>query len=135
MAVHPLAELIEDVLKMSDPPLSQRQLAKRSGISPSRVRELLNNEMKNMPDPDTLRGLSRGLRVPLRIVVEKALDSLGLPSGGDGPLDASDTVGQMRRIVENSVALTPQDRDYWRALIDALERRQQRLKGGSQGAL
>lgn len=121
MAVHALAQLIQDVQDQSDPRLSLNQIAKRAGLSSSRVHQMASQPMKAMPDPDTLQRLADALRVPLRLVVDAALTSLGLPS--TQPSYAQGTVAEMRRIVETSTILRPEDRDTWTALIDGLERR------------
>lgn len=121
MAVHALAQLIQDVQERSDPPLSLGEIARRSGLSRSRVQQMTRNEMKAMPDPETLRALADGLRVPLRIVVDASLSSLGLPSGQ--PATGQGTIGELRRIVETATIMQPDERETWGALIDALEKR------------
>lgn len=118
MAVHALAQLIEDIQDMSDPRLSLNLIAKRSGLSSSRIHQLVRQDMKTMPDPDTLRALARALRLPLRVVVDAALTSLGLPAP-EPP--AIGTIEQMRQIVRRSSVLSPELRATWMAMIDAME--------------
>jgi transcriptional regulator with XRE-family HTH domain len=132
VAVHALAQLIEEVRHLSDPPLSIRELGRRSRISPSRMHQLVNDQMKAMPDPATLRSLADGLRLPLRVVVDAALTSVGLPSGSQTM--GKGTIEQMRTVVESSTILTAEDRGYWIAMIDALDARVRRERHSKRSA-
>lgn len=75
-----LARLIEDTRqRISDPPMSLREIGRRAGLSSSRMHQLVHEEMKALPDPDSLRKLAGALHLPLHQVVAAALTSLGLP--------------------------------------------------------
>lgn len=55
-------------------------LARDAGGAPSgeRFRQLLNQPMKNFPDPPSVKGLAKALKVPRSVVILAAAQSLGL---------------------------------------------------------
>ena len=55
-------------------------LARDAGGAPSgeRFRQLLNQPMKNFPDPPSVKGLAKALKVPRTVVILAAAQSLGL---------------------------------------------------------
>jgi hypothetical protein len=59
---------------------SYADLARDCGGSPTdkRLQQLARDPMKNFPDPASLRGLARGLKVSQSVVVLAAAESLGL---------------------------------------------------------
>lgn len=78
MAVHALGQLIEDTMQLHTPPLGVREVARRAELTPAHISRLLNHPIKTLPDPATLRKLSKALQVPLSAVVDAGLHSLGL---------------------------------------------------------
>lgn len=73
---------------------SYERLSKDCGGIPTRARlgQIATTEFKTFPDPATLRGLSRGLGVPMTDVVLAAARSLGLRvrAGDEGSLVVGD---------------------------------------------
>lgn len=63
------------------------ELARDCGGSPTdkRLQQLVRQQIKNFPDPPTVRALARGLRVPESAVVLAAAESLGLDAGRSMP--------------------------------------------------
>ena len=78
MAVHALGQLIEDTMAIHSPPLSMREVARRAGLTPSHISRLVSNPIKVLPDPATLKKLARALQLPLTVVVDAGLQSIGL---------------------------------------------------------
>lgn len=71
-----LPELIKDHLTMTGK--TQSQLAKASGLSRSRIGQLISDDIQRIPRLDTLEKLARGLNLPLTVVKAAALTSVGL---------------------------------------------------------
>lgn len=61
------------------------QLARDCGgtISPPRLHQMLKQPMRAFPDPDTIRGLARGLGVSVSDVIDACAGSLGLHTSHD----------------------------------------------------
>lgn len=78
MAMHALARLIEDVRAAQG--WNQSEVGRRSGLSRSRVAQLINDPVKAVPSRDTIMSLARGLGVPPWVVVDAVLESAGLPT-------------------------------------------------------
>jgi hypothetical protein len=59
---------------------SYAELTRDGGGTPSaeRIRQLLHQPMKNFPDPPSVRGLAKALKVSQTVVVLAAAESLGL---------------------------------------------------------
>lgn len=96
-------------------------LSKACGGSPTgkRLHQLVSRPMKNFPDPDTIKGLARGLNVSQTEVLLAAARSLGLRV-----TEADDTV-----LVLQEAGTLPQDRQELlmsisRALIEGNEAQQ-----------
>lgn len=66
-----LPELIKDHLTMTGK--TQSQLAKASGLSRSRIGQLISDDIQRIPRLDTLEKLARGLNLPLTVVKAAAL--------------------------------------------------------------
>lgn len=66
----------------------------------SRLQQLANNAIKTFPDPDTIRGLARGLNVTVEQVVSACAADLNLPMGS--PDDSSLVLGGARYLPESS---------------------------------
>jgi hypothetical protein len=66
---------------------SYPELARDCGGVPSskRLQQLVREPIKNFPDPPTVSALARGLRVPQRVVVLSAAESLGLEVSDTSP--------------------------------------------------
>jgi len=90
-AMSPLGQLIEDVRadfeQREGVPLSYAAIARRGGevMGRKRVFTMVSKPIKDLPAPETLRALAKGLGVPYSIVLEKALLSAGyeLPRSDD----------------------------------------------------
>ena len=78
MAVQALGQLIEDTMNLHNPPLGVREVARRAELTPAHISRLINHPIKALPDPATLRKLSKALQIPLTAVVDAGLHSLGL---------------------------------------------------------
>lgn len=67
--------------------VSYERLSKACGGAPSakRLHQLENSPLKNFPDPDTIRNLSRGTGFSVTEVIFAAARSLGLPVSTDDP--------------------------------------------------
>jgi hypothetical protein len=66
----------------------------------SRLQQLANNPIKTFPDPDTIRGLARGLNVTVEQVVASCAADLNLPMGT--PDDSALVLGGARYLPESS---------------------------------
>lgn len=95
--VSPLGQLIEDVraafLDRYGVHLSYEAIARRGGgaVSRKRIQQIATGPIKTLPPESTLRALARGLEVPYRIVLEKALEAAGYtPPPLDARQDESD---------------------------------------------
>lgn len=58
--------------------LSLREVGRRAGISSSRMSQLRTDEFKTLPTRDTLERLARALMLPTAVVLDAALETLGL---------------------------------------------------------
>lgn len=114
MSVSPLAALIEETAALHDPPLSLREISRRAGLSPGRVQQLVASPLLGMPQPDSIYGLSKGLQVPAAVIVERCLESLGLPHG------TSNSGDPVRDEITRSVRLSARQRRELLALYDAM---------------
>lgn len=101
---------------MSDPPLSNGVIARRSGLSRSRVQQLATQPIKTMPDKDTVFGLARGLRVPPSVIVDRLLETLELPrpyaTGGDDRQQSAQA-GASDEPYPESLPARPEYRQIW----------------------
>lgn len=79
MAMHALAQLIEDIKKANE--WSNGAIARQSGgrVGRGRVQQILNQPVRALPSPEVIEGLAIGLRVPDWVVLEAALESAGYP--------------------------------------------------------
>jgi hypothetical protein len=83
MSVSPLADLIEECQAVfrnrEGVELSYADIANRGGppLNRSRVQQLARAGFKELPSPDRLRALAKGLGVPDSVVVERALLTAG----------------------------------------------------------
>ena len=66
----------------------------------SRLQQLANNPIKVFPDPDTIRGLARGLNVTIEQVISACASDLNLPMGA--PDDSALVLGGARYLPETS---------------------------------
>jgi hypothetical protein len=66
----------------------------------SRLQQLANNTIKVFPDPDTIRGLARGLNVTVEQVISACAADLSLPMGT--PDDSALVLGGARYLPETS---------------------------------
>lgn len=66
----------------------------------SRLQQMANKAIKTFPDPDTIRGLARGLNVTVEQVVTACASDLDLPMGT--PDDSSLVLGGARYLPESS---------------------------------
>lgn len=66
---------------------SYPELSRDCGGAPSskRLQQLVREEIRNFPDPPTVAALARGLRVPQRVVILSAAESLGLEVSDSTP--------------------------------------------------
>lgn len=83
MTMTPLGALIEDQrARLGSPgrPLSYRDLSDRTSgrVGHARIAALATEPLKRVPPPDTLRALSDALRLPVSVLVDAALESVGL---------------------------------------------------------
>lgn len=67
------------------------------------LQKLTSSPLKSFPDPDTIRGLSRGLNLPIRQIVEACARSVGLDISAESD-DVLPIVGG-RRLPESSQQL------------------------------
>ena len=67
------------------------------------LQKLTTSPLKSFPDPETIRGLSRGLNLPIRQIVEACARSVGLDISAESD-DVLPIVGG-RRLPESSQAL------------------------------
>jgi hypothetical protein len=66
----------------------------------SRLQQIANNPIKLFPDPDTIRGLARGLNVTVEQVISACAADLSLPMGT--PDDSALVLGGARYLPESS---------------------------------
>lgn len=98
---------------------SYEALSRDCGGQPgnSAIWKIMNKQIKNFPDPETIQALARGLNVPARSVLLAYGRSLGLEVGDDGvpdalvlvgaqnlPKEAQDTLITMSRTLLNAYA-------------------------------
>ncbi|RZU61770.1 hypothetical protein EV380_1348 [Zhihengliuella halotolerans] len=85
MTERTLADLIEAARQRDTKPLSYDSLSKLCGgkPSPQRLNQYATGVLKNFPDPDSLRGLSRGTGHSIETLLRAAARSLGLTVGDD----------------------------------------------------
>lgn len=69
----------------------------------SRLQQIANNAIKTFPDPDTIRGLARGLNVTVEQVIAACAADLSLPMGT--PDDSALVLGGARYLPESSQQL------------------------------
>lgn len=71
---------LQDLIAHQKAGRSYDQLATACGGTPTsgRLQQIATSRLRSFPDPDTIRGLHRGLSVPERVVVTAAAESLGL---------------------------------------------------------
>lgn len=83
----PIAELIEEVRALNG--WSYRDLERRSRgvVSKSRFQQFVYREMRSLPEARTINGVAQALGLPVSIVVERMLATLGIPrpSGSGEP--------------------------------------------------
>jgi transcriptional regulator with XRE-family HTH domain len=123
MPMTPLGALIEECKRrfqvQHHVELTNGDIARRSGVlSRGRVQQLAQNPIKQLPEPETLRGLALGLGVPDSVVLERALQSTGYlpaPLHSQGTPDAASIedpqvareVSEAQRAVEAQPATPP----------------------------
>lgn len=78
VVMHMLARLIEDVRAAQG--WNQSEVARRAGLSRSRVAQLINEPVKAVPNRDTIESLARALGVPPWVVMDAVLEAVGLPT-------------------------------------------------------
>ena len=69
----------------------------------SRLQQMANKPIKLFPDPDTIRGLARGLNVTVEQVVAACAADLDLPMGS--PDESALVIGGARALPESSQQL------------------------------
>lgn len=69
----------------------------------SRLQQLANKPIKTFPDPDTIRGLARGLNVTIEQVISACAADLDLPMGA--PDDSALVLGGARYLPDSSQQL------------------------------
>lgn len=71
---------LQDLIAHQKAGRSYDELATACGGTPTsgRLQQIATSRLRSFPDPDTIRGLHRGLSVPERVVVTAAAESLGL---------------------------------------------------------
>jgi len=79
--VSPVAELIQEAqdkfLTETAVPLTQGDIARRSGLSRQRISQFMNDPVKTMPANETLEALAKGLRVSYDLVLQRFLEAAG----------------------------------------------------------
>lgn len=107
---------LQDLIAERKAGRSYEQLARDCGGAPSaaRLQQIATTPLRAFPDPDTIRSLATGLRVPERAVLNASAESLGLDvAGGSSKLEEwlpSSKLG----------ALTPEQVDTVLAVISTL---------------
>lgn len=69
----------------------------------SRLQQITTNDIKVFPDPETIRGLARGLNVTIENVISACAADLGLNMGA--PDDSALMIGGARELPESSQQL------------------------------
>lgn len=81
LGVSPIADLIEEAqnrfLDETGVPLTQGDIARRSGISRQRISQYATEPIKAVPSNDTVEALARGLRVSYDLVLQRFLEAAG----------------------------------------------------------
>lgn len=82
-------ETLRDLILDRKGTRSYERLARDCGGVPkaNRLHAMVANGMNNFPDPDTIRGLSRGLNVSVTSIVLACARSVGLPVSEGGEPD------------------------------------------------
>ena len=78
MAMHALGRLIAYVMATQN--WNQAEVARRAGLSRSRVSQIINEPIRSTPDRETVINLARGLGVPPWVVMDAVLEALALPT-------------------------------------------------------
>jgi transcriptional regulator with XRE-family HTH domain len=76
--MHAMARLIDDVTAAQG--WKPADVARRTGLSTSRISQFRTKPIKGVPDRETIIRLARGLGVPPWAVMDAILESLGLPT-------------------------------------------------------
>jgi transcriptional regulator with XRE-family HTH domain len=81
----PVGELIEETRRLND--WSYRDLERRSGdvVSKARFQQLARGQLRAMPEARTINGIAKALALPVSVVVDRLLATLGIPRPGGGP--------------------------------------------------
>lgn len=85
---------------------SYEQLSKECGGTPTskRLQQIATNDIKSFPDPETIRGLARGLKVSERAVLSAAAESLGIEgSAGDSKLETWLSSSKLRDLTDEQI--------------------------------
>jgi transcriptional regulator with XRE-family HTH domain len=116
---HPraLAELVR--VRMTQEGWSLQDVADRGGIPKATVHALATRDLRQVPHPDTIVGLARGLGLSVSEVQSAIALAVGLaPADDDDPLS--------RRIRLSLPDLTDDDREDIAALVASMLRRRTR---------
>lgn len=83
MAHHPQG--LENLILNNKGKRTYAELSRDCGGFPSdkRLHQMVSRPNKNFPDPETIKGLARGLRVPAAEVITATARSLGIEVGED----------------------------------------------------
>lgn len=74
--MHALGKLISEEAEAHN--LSLREVATRAGVSKSGLQALVMGELAEMPKKATLAGIAKALKIPQSVVVDAALNTIGL---------------------------------------------------------
>ena len=94
--------------------MNKTDLARATGLSRSRIIQLLNDAPLRMPRNETLEKLAAGLNIPLSTVTTAALTSVGISST---ILDQSE---RLKRFSSYLDQLTAEDLEYAEIFLAAL---------------
>lgn len=85
--VTPIAELIEEVRALNGWSYRDLERRSRSVVSKSRFQQFVYREMRSLPEARTINGVAQALGLPVSIVVDRMLATLGIPrpSGSGEP--------------------------------------------------
>lgn len=74
--MHALGKLITEEAEAHN--LSLREVATRAGVSKSGLQALVKDDLTEMPKKATLVGIANALKIPQAVVVDAALNTIGL---------------------------------------------------------
>lgn len=106
---------------------SYPDLERDCGGKPSskRLQQLVKDSISNFPDPPTIAALARGLRVPQRVVIMAAAESLGL--------DVHDTAPRVMQLMPSTASdLSEAQAAAVAHLVDVIVNDPQRTAGAPQ---